>query len=207
MEEENKKKNSKIILVIVILLVLGGAGLTYAYFQTSKSFENVFKTGEYGTTVTEVFEAPDDWMPGDETSKTITAKNTGQVCEKVRVSYTEKWTNASGGELPLEKNGMRLSIINFDNQTEWIKDGNYYYYYKDLQAGETTSSFIKSVTFNPEYEGSLECDTEGQVQRCQPAADSYEGGQYKLTLTVDTVQCDKYKEAWNLDHDIPANAP
>ena len=197
-----KIKNKKVILALVLLL---GMAATFAYYTTTDSFENIFKTSKYGTKVEEVFESPDDWTPGDETSKTVIATNTGDVCENVRVSYTESWKNENNNDLPLVDPILneRIAIINFDNTADWKQNGNYYYYNKNLLKNESTTSFMKSVTYNPNYATSgMNCTstTEGNktTKECSTGNDSYAGGTYKLTITVETIQCDAMESEWGV---------
>ena len=197
-----KIKNKKVILVLVLLL---GIAASFAYYTTTDSFENIFKTSKYGTKVEEVFESPDDWTPGDETSKTVIATNTGDVCENVRVSYTESWKNENNNDLPLVDPTLneRIAIINFDNTADWKQNGNYYYYNKNLLKNESTTSFMKSVTYNPNYATSgMNCTstTEGNktTKECSTGNDSYAGATYKLTITVETIQCDAMESEWGV---------
>jgi len=92
-------KSKKSLLVILLILVIGVVGLTLAYFANSTSVDNIFTTQPYGTTVEEVFTAPSNWLPGDTTSKTLTATNTGNVDEAVRISLSESWTTHNNGTL------------------------------------------------------------------------------------------------------------
>ena len=197
-----KIKNKKVILVLVLLL---GIAASFAYYTTTDSFENIFKTSKYGTKVEEVFESPDDWTPGDETSKTVIATNTGDVCENVRVSYTESWKSENNNDLPLVDPTLneKIAIINFDNTADWKQNGNYYYYNKNLLKNESTTSFIKSVTYNPNYATSgMNCTstTEGNktTKECSTGNDSYAGATYKLTITVETIQCDAMESEWGV---------
>ena len=59
--------NSKrTIMILILVLTIGIVGLTIAYFANSSSVDNVFTTQPYGTTVTENFTSPSNWLPGDE---------------------------------------------------------------------------------------------------------------------------------------------
>ena len=194
-EEKKNKKLTKLFVTIAIMLVIGIGG-TFAYYQNTISFENEFKTGKYGTEVTERFVSPTDWVPGDKTNKDVIVKNTGSICQNARVSYTESWQDKNGDPLPLEKNGVRAAIIEFDNVNDWEKKGDYYYYKEDIMPGQESNSFIKSVTYNPEVNNGYTCETVGNTKTCTVDANGYAGGTYTLTINVETVQCDKKEEAW-----------
>ena len=83
--------NKKTILILILVLTIGLIGLGIAYFSNSTSFDNLFSTNPYGSTVTEQFISPDNWLPGDVTEKTIVATNSGNVDQAVRIKITEKW--------------------------------------------------------------------------------------------------------------------
>jgi len=186
-----KKKKTLVAIIALLLVVVVGA--TFAYFQTSASFENVFNTGTYKFVTTEVFESPDNWKPGEEIPKTITTKNEGTIPAAVRVSLTEKWEDSEGNDISSQVDVDNV-IINFDNQDEWTKEGDYYYYKYFLEPGDTTSSFIKSVTLNSNING-VSCteSQDGKGQRCTTTSSI---NKYSLTITKETVQYDAYKEIW-----------
>ena len=98
----NNKKITTIFILVSLFILLGIIGFTIAYFTSSTDFENEFNTGLYQTTATEVFESPQNWMPGDETPKTLTITNTGNVDVKARVCIQEEWTSANDEPLPLD---------------------------------------------------------------------------------------------------------
>lgn len=196
-----KKKNA--LYALILLAVVGLIGGTFAYFTSEDTFANIFRTKPYKMEVTETFESPDDWTPGTTTNKTIIAKNTGDVDAAVRVSYTEKWVDSNNADLPLESGGKRAAIINFasDLDTKWTKDGNYYYYKTKLTTGQSTSSFIESVTFNKDVDitANTSCteDAVAHTKTCTTSTTGYGGGTYTLTIKVETVQFDQYKAAWS----------
>ena len=157
-KKQNKKRRKLLIAsVIGILTVIGG---TLAYFTTTTTIKDIFKTAMYQNEITEVFEAPANWTPGTTTDKTVKVTNTGSIDMAVRVSYTEKWITANNKELSLkDDNGEVASIINFND--DWTKDDDGYYYFGSkenktvLKPGETSTSFMSGVTFNPDIVSSL----------------------------------------------------
>lgn len=73
-----------------IIALVGIVGATFAYFTSSATLSNEFKTGTYSTSVTEEFVSPDNWTPGTTTKKKVNVTNNGSVNVAVRTSYTEK---------------------------------------------------------------------------------------------------------------------
>jgi len=194
-------KNKVALIAIGVIGIIGVIGGAFAYFTDTVEVKNEFQTKPYGSQVTEEFTSPENWLPGDTTPKTVVVKNTGEVDEAVRVSYTEKWESANGNTLSgtqtIGGTSVRAAIINFDNAADWTKVGDYYYYNKKLVSGRSTSSFIKSVTFNSQITADTSCTTVNNVTKCESTGNGYDGAKYTLTINVETVQFNVYKNIWN----------
>lgn len=201
-----KIKNKKSLFALLLVAIIGVVGTTFAYFTSTDTFSNVFGTKPYKMEVVETFESPSDWTPGTTTEKKIIATNKGEVEAAVRVSYTEEWKDSTGATLALTDGTNRAAIINFsdDLSTKWTKsteNGVEYYYYKTKLAKDaSTTSLIKSVTFNPNVTISTNdnCVTNSanNTKTCTTTTSGYAGGTYKLNIKVETVQYDQYKTAW-----------
>ena len=209
-----KKIKNKKTLIILLVLLIGVIGITIAYFSNSTVLDNLFSTKPYGTTYIETFVSPDNWLPGDTIDKTLVVTNSGEVDEAVRISYTEEWKSNNGTTLSglidefgkltdEEENSDKAAIINFSNTDDWTYNNGYYYYNYRLKPNETTSSFIESVTFNPKVTLGNTCtETESNGKKtitCNSGGEDYDNATYKLTLTIETVQYNKYMSAWSTD--------
>ena len=182
-------QNKKPLIAVAIIFVLV-VGITFAFFKTTDFFDNLFNTGTYAHETLETFTSPTNWAPGDTTTKEVSVANRGDICQNVRISLDEEWEDALGNELPLEQNGNKAAIINLANTSDWQKVGNYYYYKYNLLADEETSLFMDSVTFNDNISNSISCTSTGTNERtCASTERGYDGGQYTLTLHIDTEQC------------------
>lgn len=199
-QEKKNKKRLLIVLSISVFIILAG---TLAYFTTSANLANIFKTSIYQNQIVEQFESPKTWTPGTTTAKTVKVTNTGNVGMALRANYTEKWVNGNGKEMPLvDKLGHRAAIINFNDS--WTKDSDGYYYYgtKDnkieLAPSTTSTSFIKSVTFNGDIEATLieNISDDGKTITYSSSGNGYDNATYKLTIKIDTVQYDQATEVW-----------
>ena len=206
-------KNKKIIIAVVLLCVLGVAGASLAYFNTTDQISNAFRTRNYRMEVIESFSSPDNWAPGDTTPKTVKAVNKGNVDVAVRISFIEEWKDAEGNTLPLKYNGTDYaSIINFANDydTYWTKKTqnsvDYYYYKYKLGKQTSTVSLIDSVTFNPSITSELthNCsqDNSTNTQVCSTRSSGYVGGTYKLTIKIETIDYDLFDSEWNADIEL-----
>ena len=192
-------KNKKSLIGIGLLLLVAAVGVTFAYYTSSDSFVNIFNAGKYKVKVVEEFVSPDNWTPGETVPKTVTAKNEGSVDAAVRISYVEKWETLEGTDITAQVN-PNPAIINFSNTNDWILDNGYYYYKFILEPNNTSSSFISGVTLDSSLD-SVTCTGEGNERTCE-ARNSASGAKYKLTLTIETAQADKYKSIWGTDVEI-----
>ena len=195
-------KKKKRLITTIGLLLIAIVGATFAYYTSNTSFENVFNAGKYKVTLTEVFESPDNWVPGETIPKTVTAKNEGTVPAAVRISYTEQWLKEIDGvETDITTQvSPNPAIINFANQNDWTSSNGYYYYKYILEPTDETSSFISGVTLDPNLD-SVTCTGEGNTKTCE-AQNKASGAKYKLTFTIQTVQADQYESVWNTNVQI-----
>jgi len=194
-------KNKKVLIGIAAILLVLVVGVTIAYLMSSNSFENIFNTGTYRVVTTEVFEGPTNWAPGEEIPKTITTTNEGTIPAAVRVSYTEQWLDEDDNDITSQITNGTV-IINLDNTSDWVQEGNYYYYKYILDPGDTTSSFIRSVTLNPNLNGVTCTASQDGLTRTCTSNNPASGATYKLTITKETVQADQYDSVWNTNVEI-----
>ena len=190
-----RKREGVNIALLILIVAIGMVGVTVAYFSVTSSFSNVFTTPEFNTTIYEEFTSPDNWMPGTTTPKAVYATNNSNVDVIVRAKYSEEWIAADGNELSLEQDGNRAAIINLVNDEDWVKSDEYFYYTKDLKPGETTSSFMESVTFNPEITSTYNCfvNEEGHNE-CTSTGTGYDGATYKLTIIIEMAQIGTWED-------------
>lgn len=201
--EKNKKDNRKKLIVVSVISLFTILGGTLAYFTTSSNIKNIFNTAKYETKIVEDFVSPANLTPGTTTPKSIKVTNNGTIDMAVRATFTEKWVNANGNELPLvDGNNNTVAIINFDSS--WTKDNDGYFYYgtKDnltkLLPSETSSSFITGVKFNEKIGADLKVSTsdDGKTITYTSSGDGYDNAKYTLVVRIDTVQYDFAHEVW-----------
>lgn len=199
-QERKNKRKFLIVAGISAFTILGG---TLAYFTTSDTIQNVFKTALYQHQITEKFESPDNWTPGTTTEKTINVTNTGSINMAVRAKYTEKWINNNGEELSLKDSANNVAaIINFNAGWTKASDGYYYYGSKSnltkLAPNESTNSFISGVTFNENIKSTLSktISEDGKTITYTSSGNGYDDATYKLVVTIDTIQYDQANNVW-----------
>lgn len=190
----NKTRNKKaLIAAIVGVVAIAVVGATLAVQGDITRFFNSAKLGDHGLTMTytEDFTSPDNWTPCTTTPKTVIATNNESAPVSVRVSYNDYWKSRQDlSYLPLKQNGIDVAVINFANETDWTlnEDDGWYYYKEPLQPGQSTSSFMASVTFNCAYNlGSNElnvCDSQGN---CTTPINPYANAKYHVEVTVQAI--------------------
>lgn len=200
-----KIKNKKALGIAALVGGLAVIGGTFAYYADSMIFRNLFTTAEYIVDYTETFESPENWAPCAETPKTVTATNRGNIPVGVRIKIDEFWKSQSDEDLPLTVNvdgeDLHIAQINFDenNRDKWLFDGEYYYYYRELNPGETTESLLKSVTFNCAVNFVSEDITYTQTETGvigMSHENEYLKSKYHLNVKVQTIQRNEQYKRW-----------
>ena len=85
-----KKRITTFLCGIVALTLVVG---TWAYYSSTTKVDNQLKTQKYGDELIEKFTPKENWSPGDEVTKEIGVKNTGNYDLFVRVKMSETWTD------------------------------------------------------------------------------------------------------------------
>lgn len=196
-----KKKYLIIIFIFAIILII----FTIAYFSNSSFTENVFNSKKYSTMISEAFISPSNWKPGGTVDKTFYVANTGEVDIAVRLNFSEEWIDKDENSLSNTQNNENIAILNFPNNSNWIKDGDYYYYKYALKKNNSTSTFLESVTFNEDIEYFINCNNINNKNVCKYSIGDYENSTYKLTFNVQTIQFNMYNDVWNTTVEILDN--
>ena len=204
-----RKNVYKKTLPLLALVAAGAIGITFAFNSDRSQYQNNFGIAKYEVAYSENFDAPSNWKTCDETPKTFVVTNNGTQPISVRIKFEETWRNAADTQnLPLEKDGIQLAIIELQNESDWELRNGYYYYKTTLTAGASTSSLIKSVHLNCDADlGKVNVCTEtatGIV--CEKPTDEYEGAKYHLVITAETMQGDLEYGMGTLHHAIASRA-
>ena len=159
------KEKKKLLIAAGLVLVIAIGGV-FAYFNQTLSVDNPFDTGKYDSELTEDFNPGDgeNWEPGSEVNKDVEVNNTGDYDLIVRVKFDEKWVNKTSGDQIKSLSGLNENVAQessndglVDNdgsvvvknllKKNWVYNDNdgYWYYKKNLAAGESTGKFLDSV--------------------------------------------------------------
>lgn len=153
-----KNKVSRIVIAASAACYLFSSVTAYASWTASGGTDNFLSMGSYKTSIEEEYTQPDHVDPTQEVSKIVNVKNSGSVGAFVRVAIEKQIgdVDKDGNFVPDEKPDPDMILIHY-NDTIW-KDGGdgYFYYLKELKAGETTEqplfkSYILSEKAGNEY--------------------------------------------------------
>lgn len=172
-----------ILLLGIAILIIGGA---IAYNQSAKHFDNSFHLSAEDISHIETFDSPENWQPCSEEPKTLVTTNNSNHPIKVRISWDEYWRNKADTEdLPLEQDGRRLTTINFQNETDWEQNGDWYYWKGELAPGASTRSLFKSVTLD--CNANLATNQRCVGDQCVDEPNPYTEAKYHIDIKVQTT--------------------
>lgn len=189
-------KNKKIIILLLILLI-GGVGTTIAYFKNNETIKNTVKSNEYAISYNYDFIKDSTWQPGDIDYPDINVSNDGEIPVIVRAKFIENWIDENGNNIPLTLYNNESVVVKTIN-TNWFKDGNYYYYYKAIKKDEITSSILDYVIYNSNTDNNMNCTTNSNGTTCGSNND-YANATYKLSISFETIQADAALKEWGID--------
>lgn len=140
-QEKGTSRKSTLIILAVVLVALS----TFAWFTTSDSMQNKFKSGNplFDVALVDDFTSPNELTPETEINKVVAAKNTETIDAFVRMMvFPAALKDGEPFEMQLEDH---VQLIGLDT-SKW-KDGKdgYFYYLDKLAPGETSSNLFEKV--------------------------------------------------------------
>lgn len=133
-----KKPIMKIALsILLVAVVLVGGTLAYLVTQT-ELLTNTFAVVDIDT---EIEETPDD---GSESTKQPTVKNNSNVPVYVRAIAVV--TTEEGSSVPVSDADVKINYAYQD--TDWVKNGDYYYYTEPVASNGSTDMLFDGVKVN-----------------------------------------------------------
>ena len=198
-----KIKNKKTLIAIVVTAFIVVIGGTFALFFSNTSISNLFNLGNFNIVMNETITSPDNWMPGEQIAKTITATNNGNIQAAFRVKITESWKDASNNDITVPSGTVTIDFI---NKHDWVynADDGYYYYKWIIEPGATTSSIISGVTLNADIMGNSSCQNTNGNLVCTSNLNGLAGATYTVTFQKETVDYSKYQQFWDTEQSIGA---
>ena len=196
------RKRKFLPILAVSILALLGIGATFSFYSDSFSFANLFNLNHYEAQYVETFESPNNWKSCDETPKTLVITNKSATPVAARFKMTEYWKVAGStstgqtSDLSLTYQNQNAAIINFQNENDWELVDGWYVYKHTLNENESTSSLLKSVTFNcsVNFAGDVTYSADGKSGMTNTT--DYQNAKYHLDITAQTVPADQKAQAW-----------
>ena len=136
---KNSKKNDKKLLIGSLGLASAvAAGATFAWFTSEDQVTNRLSAeADYNVSITESFTPPEDWTPGQEINKDVSAVNTGNIDSLVNLKFGHSFTVTGKGD-PIKVSDAATEDLGAKNAVEVSTDkaksaqaGGYIVYNKD----------------------------------------------------------------------------
>ncbi len=151
MKKHTKRKLFSLAVIAMCLSIVGTG--TLAYFTDSTTAHNVITTGNIDIELIEtkadgsIFTDVIGVMPGTSVSKIVEVKNVGDNAAWVRVNV-DKEINLRNGEAGDADAYLSIDYNTGNSDTQWTKDGSYYYYNQALAPNSKTSPLFREVLFS-----------------------------------------------------------
>ena len=101
--KNSKKNETRVLIASLSIAAVAVAGATFAWFTSKDEVTNrLSASANYDVSIAEDFQPPEDWIPGQEINKDVSAVNTGSVDAFVRM-----WL---GGQMRLLKEDAAPSV-------------------------------------------------------------------------------------------------
>ena len=161
-----------LLLAALAVIAMGVVGGTVAYLVTKTgSVVNTFEPGYVSCRINE--KGPDgkkDFENNVDTEKkNVTVTNTGNVDAFIRAAIIVTWKDSAGNiaaTVPVKDTDYSMEL----NETNWKKQGDYYYYNSSVESMGTTENLIKSCTvLNPNGDYNLSVEILADAIQSTPA--------------------------------------
>ncbi|MEG0284886.1 MULTISPECIES: hypothetical protein [Vagococcus] len=179
-----------VISTFIVILIAIASASTYAWFTTSDSKENQFKSNfKYEVVLVDKFATPETFEFGNPYPKAVSVKNTGDIPAFARLLVFPEFKK--GDEiLPIDESlGIKYNI---SANSDWLlgEDG-FYYYTKIIKPGEESPVLFDEVTVD---------------SLSDEAKELYSGAEFSIDVKLESVDFrdNEYRFSWWGNRD---NAP
>ena len=190
-----------VFLLAILISVVMVLGSTFSWFTQTDSRTNTFQTKEltFRVELQEDFIPPGTVAPGQQVTKSVNAKNTGDTAGFVRLLVLAEIVSEKGGILEavpgvtFTYDGLNVTDWTPGNDKMWAEGGDgYYYYLGKLDPGQTTEQpLFTSVTLASDL------------------GPEYDNATMKIEIKIeasDTVRA-SYRDGWWRNGDVPPTDP
>ena len=131
------KKKKMLTSIFVIVLLSAICVLTYAFYIDKDEIINTADSADSKIEIVEEFPPP----PDSSYSKNYTQVKEVKIKNIKDKSYVRCFLELS------DENFSKSVQLNFSGDSNWVKEGEYWYYKLPLDTGEMTKPLLKSVLF------------------------------------------------------------
>ena len=147
---KSKKNDKKLLVGSAAVAAMVVAGATFAWFTSQDEVTNRLSAeADYKVSITESFTPPEDWTPGQEINKDVSAVNTGNIDSLVNLTFGHSFT-VTGKGTPIKVSAAATADL--ANAVEITADeakaaqaGGYIIYNKDAVVTENNGGFLRSL--------------------------------------------------------------
>lgn len=160
-----KNKISKIIITMSAACYIFSSVTAYAAWTANGMTDNYVSMGSYKTSIEEEYTQPSYVFPSQEVSKIVNVKNSGSVSTFIRVAIEKQIGDIDSNGNFQKDDSLDPEMIQISYNSNVWKDGGdgYFYYLKELKAGETTEEpLFKSYIFSKDA-GNAYRNKQGQI--------------------------------------------
>lgn len=130
--KKNKRKTLIAAIVMAVIMVTA-IGSTVAYLvNSSEPVDNTFALAKVGCKIDETVE--------NGIKSVVTVKNTGEAPVYIRVAVVANKVDESDPDSIIGPADVSANLCG----TDWVKNGDFYYYTKAVPAGSSTENLLKS---------------------------------------------------------------
>lgn len=161
-------KKTALCIILTIIFIFSGIQTAFALETVVGDNENKVNKGNIRGRIEEIYERPENLMPGDTVPKIVNVRNTGDYDSVIRLEIEKKWGDArdENGKLIVNDSLSSDNILINYNDNKWVYDeDDGYFYYKDyLEPNELTSEPIfEEFTIDGETTGNEYANKEADI--------------------------------------------
>ena len=153
---KDNKKDKKVLIGALGIASVIAAGSTFAWFTSSDEVTNrLTAAADYGVSITETFTPPEEWLPGQEINKDVSAVNTGNIDAYVRLDLKHALQGTQLGDGIAYTTGTEPTLTNAveltDAERKLLQAGGYLAYTD--ATGVEAGPINNSNSFTPTVKG------------------------------------------------------
>lgn len=149
---KSKKNDKKLLVGSAAVAAMVVAGATFAWFTSQDEVTNRLSAeADYNVSITESFTPPEDWTPGQEINKDVSAVNTGNIDSLVNLTFGHSFTVTGKGTPITASAAATADLANAveitEDEAKAAQAGGYIIYNKNAVVTENNAMEASSDPF------------------------------------------------------------